>query len=712
LVVIACGPAPGPPRARKAVVDLVERFASAEGGSETVALDLADRRVRVRLDRGWSDPETLPDGTPVVVATGRLAGVQIDLHRPVDRTLVVRCGRLGDDMAARPTRIAVLLNRRRVGVLAIGTGLADYRLRLPEAFQQPGRNELTFSGPARRRVGGSGIAYQAIRLEGPPRLAGPRLDGDAIVFGAGDTLRFVVRVPPAGALSLGVDPPGTGLVVTVEPEDGAGDTVGLATGEGGTQLADLAPWDGQVVRLAVAAPGASGPVRAVAPRLLGADPSPPVVARSEPTRFNVLVVLIDTLRADHLGAYGYDRPTSPHIDALARDGVLFEEALAQASWTRPATASIMTGVDPPVHGAVGLRYGFRPDVPTLAEALHAAGYATAAFVTNVNVAGRFGFARGFDRYEYLPEDENSPTLHVSAEVLVARARAWLDGQDPARPFFLYLHATDPHAPYAPPDALARTWVPGGTCGPEARRLLEAGKRDPTAIGPEQRAVLIGCYDAEIAYTDAQVGVLIDDLARRHLLDRTVVVVVADHGEEFLDHQGFEHGRTLFEEQLRIPLVIRFPDASRRGRRVAARARQIDVLPTVLDSLGLPIPAEVRGRSLLGAIDANEPAGAVDSYAQTRLGARDLESLTTERWKVVQGHRQRDLSAQAFDLARDPEERIDRLRERPLLGTYARESLAAWLADLPRSSDPAAVPAAPPEADAETLRRLRALGYVE
>jgi arylsulfatase len=662
--------------------------------------------------RGWSEPERLATGDAVVVATERLASVDVDLRRAVDRDLVVRCGRLGDDTTARPTRIAVLFNRRRVGVLPVGTGLGTYRLRVPARMQQPGRNRLTFSGPARRRGRASGLAYHSIRLEGPPQVSGPQIEGSTIAFGGSDVLSFVLRVPAAGALTLALDPPHTNLVVAVEPERGASQAVSIATDATGTSVGDLEQWRGEIVRMTLAAPGTPGVVRVKTPRIVGAADDTGAPPRRPSGRANVLLYLIDTLRADHLGCYGYDRPTSPRIDALAADGVLFADALAQASWTRPATASIMTGVDPPVHGAVGIRYGFRPDVPTLAEQLHTQGYATAAFVTNVNVAGRWGFARGFDRYEYLPEDENGPTLHVRSDALGARVRAWLDTAKPTRPFFLYVHASDPHAPYAPPDELARVWAPGGTCGVEVRRLLEAAKRDPDAVTPEQLRLLTACYDAEIAFNDAQFGVLVDDLRHRGLLDETLIVVIADHGEEFSEHRGFEHGRTLFDEQLRIPLVMRFPDSDHRGIRVAARARQIDVLPTVLDYLGMTIPAEVRGRSLLPAIETQEPPAVVDSYAQTQLGGRDLESLTTRQWKVIQGGRGRGEGLQAFDLVRDAGEHTDRARDQPLLATYARESLAAWLADLPHAADAGGELAAPPEADPATLERLRALGYVE
>jgi len=361
---------------------------------------------------------------------------------------------------------------------------------------------------------------------------------------------------------------------------------------------------------------------------------------------------------------------------------------------------------------MSIRDGLRPEVPTFAGALSAAGYATAAFVTNVNVAGRWGFANGFDTYEYLPEDENSDTVHVRSDVLTQRAAEWLEHADRNRPFFLYLHATDPHAPYNPPEDVARVWAPDGRCGAGAKDTLARIKRDPEATTPEDLARLRACYDGEIAFTDRSLGRLLDELRRLGRLDDTLVIVTADHGEEFFEHRGFEHGRTLYGELLHVPLVMRFPNGSLRGRRLTTRARQIDVMPTVLEYVGVPIPAEVRGRSLLADIPRPAAAPQVESYAHTRLGGRDLQAITTGQWKVIEGEPGRGLPLQAYDLTSDAGESRNVARQNPLLTDYAREALSTWLADLPLGTDPSIGPSEPAQADPEMLERLRALGYVE
>src|SRR5581483_2923988 len=197
------------------------------------------------------------------------------------------------------------------------------------------------------------------------------------------------------------------------------------------------------------------------PRITGRTTAAPLtVAPAATPGVNVILYVADTLRRDRLGCYGYGKPTSPRIDAFTRGAVVFDDAFAQASWTRPATASLLTGRYPAEHGARSLMSAIRPDVPTLASVLRAAGYDTAAFVTNLNVAGRFGFARDFGEFSYLEERDDSEGVYASAAELDAVALPWVEAHR-ERPFFLYLHASDVHAPYRPPADLARRFVPAG-----------------------------------------------------------------------------------------------------------------------------------------------------------------------------------------------------------------------------------------------------------
>jgi arylsulfatase A-like enzyme len=411
-----------------------------------------------------------------------------------------------------------------------------------------------------------------------------------------------------------------------------------------------------------------------------------------------------------MSLYGYARPTTPRLDGFAAAAAVFEGAVAQSSWTRPSTAAIHTGRNPPGHGALTLRDSIRPHVPTLAELLRAAGYRTGAIVTNVNVAGQWGFGRGFDSYRYLPEDEHSSHVHVRADAVTDSALEWLAAGDRSQPFLLYLHVTDPHAPYDPPPPYAARFgareghAPDPPPGELLAALKRAGRR-PTAA---ELGALVDRYDGEIAFVDAQFGRLLDELARLGVADRTLVVVTADHGEEFGEHGGLEHGRTLYQDQLHVPLMIRVPGRGG-GQRIGARARQVDILPSVAAAVGVRAPADIEGRSLLPLLGGEAPGVPVEAMAQTSLGRRQLAALLVGDWKVIESKEIGKSATEVYSLSQDPSERSDRAEERPVLIGYVRQALAqAEAAPLVAGARP--VPS--PHVDPAVLERLRALGYSE
>jgi arylsulfatase A-like enzyme len=325
----------------------------------------------------------------------------------------------------------------------------------------------------------------------------------------------------------------------------------------------------------------------------------------------------------------------------------------------------------------------------------------------VNVAPQWGFQRGFETYRYLAEDENSPTVHVGSDVLNAHALEWLTA-DRQRPFFLYLHATDPHSPYRPPPPWAERLADGVALAPEQLDavLLNFRQHDIGPTADEVRA-LTAAYDGEVAFTDENLGHLLSELRRLGLYDRTLILVIADHGEEFADHGGLEHGRTLYEEMLHVPLIVRAPGAPA-GIRVAGKVQQIDVLPTVLDYLSIPGPADLPGRSLLPGI-AGAQLDPVDAFAETALGRRQvLDAIIAGDWKVIRRRTTSAETVEAYDLGADPGERGDRGLQRPVLLGYARQALAAWAGAAATETTPAIE--SPP--DPALMERLRALGYAD
>jgi arylsulfatase A-like enzyme len=289
---------------------------------------------------------------------------------------------------------------------------------------------------------------------------------------------------------------------------------------------------------------------------------------SEPRPPNIVVYVVDTLRADHLGLYGYERDTSPRLEAFARDAVVYDEAYAPSSWTRPSTASLLTGLYPQGHGAIKRADAIAPNAPMMGELLQAAGYETAAFSTNVNVLPIWGFERGFDHFY----DVDAETWRARSQQVNEVVFQHLD-EHSNEPFFLYVHTRDPHVPYRPPPPFDAFWP----------------------AGPDDNVV--NRYDGEIRANDHFFGELLDHLKARGLYDDSLILFTSDHGEEMLDRGEVGHGYSLFQEVVGIPFVVKYPGNRDGGTRRSGPAALIDVLPTVLGVAGIAPPAETDGVDL-------------------------------------------------------------------------------------------------------------------
>ncbi|HUG53349.1 MAG TPA: sulfatase, partial [Vicinamibacteria bacterium] len=300
----------------------------------------------------------------------------------------------------------------------------------------------------------------------------------------------------------------------------------------------------------------------------------------------VLLVSLDTVRRDHVGAYGYARPTTPRLDALAREGVLFEDAVSVSSWTLPSHVSMLTGVDPGRHGGVDMRHGFNRAVPTLPGLLRSAGFATRAVTSHLYVSEVYGLDEGFDHLDFRQDRK--------ATEVADRGIALLD-RFGDRPFFVFLHLYDPHWHYDPP-AWARDIFESSYAGGLTGVWQDFSKHDRASLSAADLAHLLALYDGEIRYADTELGRVLDHLQGRGLDRSTLVVVTSDHGEEFLDHGSWEHQKTLYEEVARVPLVMRAPGTA--PRREGSQVSLLDIPSTVMAWLGLPPPAASIGRSLL------------------------------------------------------------------------------------------------------------------
>ncbi len=474
---------------------------------------------------------------------------------------------------------------------------------------------------------------------------------------------------------------------------------------------DLSPWAGQRVSLElITETGEDGEHDAGAwahPRILEAGETPRRAAGDGP---NVLLIVIDTLRADALGCYGAPGNPTPRLDALAAQGVFFSQSRSVSSFTWPATGSILTGLYPHAHGVVGRKRAFLADhLETLAELFTADGYSTGAFVANPIVGSATNFHQGFESFANLPQ--------ARARALNERVMLWTENQQGAA-VMAYVHYFDPHDPYLPPaefrPELEIDAVSTALDDVSIRHLTALKGDDVDASWDAEKVDLFGrsvrldelLYEAEVRYTDAAIGELIDAWQAAGLLDDALVVVTADHGEEFYEHGRPYHGTHLWEESIRVPLwVTGFGKSAFPGRRVDTPTSVVDILPTLLEALGLEAPPyDLPGRSLLDSF-STEP-----SFAHTASGlelgfegALDRLCATLPPWKLIWTPGAE--LAQLYKLDEDPREAVDVAAQHPDVVARLKGAIDAWLE--------ASIRAAPEHDGAvgqEMQSWLEALGY--
>lgn len=432
---------------------------------------------------------------------------------------------------------------------------------------------------------------------------------------------------------------------------------------------------------------------------------------SRTSRPNLLLITLDTTRADRLGCYGYERDTTPTLDALAERSQLFETAIAASSWTLPAHASLFTGKLPTSHGAqydpLGpLRLtsaisgpsswdeyrarGLAEDERTLASLLNAAGYQTGAVVGGPWMRRVFGLDRGFDYYD----DDQIGTLNGRlASQVTESALGWLASvsRETKDPFFLFLNYYDPHAPYRAPE-------------PFRQKFLSAPLPDgPSERGEEQELspqTLSELYDGEIAYMDSEIARLLDGCEELGVADGTIVAVTADHGELFGEHGRLGHGTSLYQEEIRVPLLIKPAGGKNPPKRVGTATHQIDVMPMLLTQMGIEIPISVQGTA------EPRPRPLVSEVYPLPLASVDgsWQALLARDYKLLKNGDGNDM---LFKLNEDPNERDNRIEREPMVAEQMKRYLERHLQALPEPGD-----AGPPRAlDAETEEALRSLGYI-
>ncbi len=423
---------------------------------------------------------------------------------------------------------------------------------------------------------------------------------------------------------------------------------------------------------------------------------------------NVVVIVVDTLRADHMSAYGYQRPTTPNLDSLADQLIVFERTRSQAACTFPSVNSLLTSRYPAPFIRQGKgEMGIPPEIPSLADLLHRRGYATAAVSASPIVRAtpskenpRGGFARGFDVFDESPLwREGAFVNHLALTHLKALTE----------PFFLYLHYMDPHDPYRPASTWTRRFATQET-GPEFIRLGDPnpiaamiyGSGPPVSATAEDIQHLVDLYDDEIGYADLQIAKLIHRIEARGLADHTILVIAADHGEEFMEHGHMKHCRVLYDSSTRVPLMLRIPGVPG-GRRIEAAVQNVDIVPTVLDYLGMaPTGARFDGRSLRQLIEGRQRPSTMFAFS----GQGKWRSADDGRYKVIMDGV--TLDEELFDLRADPQEHHDLWEAHPRQASVLDRRLRAWLQETLRGFGRQRAL----EAARTKEEQLRALGYLQ
>ncbi|MEW6367419.1 MAG: sulfatase [Acidobacteriota bacterium] len=706
-----------------------------EVAADRVRIDVGETGARGALRGEWSPDERIEGGASAASTSSRGGLISFLMLEPAESEVKLRCR--SDEVQT----LVPVLNGHRLAEVQVGTEWTNATFRVKKSFLSEGENLLFLKngtrtagimvdyiavGPqgwnfrgASGRPGGLASAPASSSSNQPLHLAPPRSRLSAYTYVPRDAgLAFEAGIQKEGSAR------GAAVRCTVTVEDDSGHARELSTRDLGLGFlkssryagaARLDEYAGRTIRVSMRSEQLHGrqlpasvywSARIVVPETgrRTAEPKQPGIATGP-----VVIYLVDALRADRLEPYGYGRPTSPRLAEFARDAVVFTHAYAQSAWTRASVASIMTGLYASSHLVEGRLDALPASVPMLPALLKEHGFAAYAFVTNGNISKSFGFAQPFDEYVQLREDASSPAVHVPSSGLFG-----VISSHPAirrgKPLFIYVHATDPHAPHLPGPG-DYSGLPG--CTPEAEAKVSArqwrGDEAPGTAG-ELLSCFHALYDREVRHSDCYFGRFLDMLKQRGLYDHALIFFTADHGESFGEHDKWGHGKTLYQPELRVPLIVRLPGAVHGGQRVGAAVRHIDILPTIADVLGYDLPPGVQGRSLLEELDGTPP-DPQPAFSELVLGPRPLAAMVFNGFKLLAEYQEDRAEYKLFDLVRDPGETRDLSVQHPITFHFMESALREWT-DRQSLRKAALEKPAPATLDRETESVLRGLGYIQ
>ncbi len=749
---------PGRPKA--VVYDLAARVPVAESWSADDVLRFGTPGAEPRLSDGFHRESGGATADPFLWSKAE-AEVAFQWPDSVPRVAVLDAAPY---RGVRAQSVQVLLNGVKVAGFALNDVRHRYRISLPVTPQKPGDNRVRFvfaatASPSdadpksldRRQLAAafytlvtaaaSDASLEDLLARDAPRpfavdvekgvpsltLLGPAVVRFALKLPPSAELRFTPQLDPAAGAAAAA----AYFRVLLETADGGGEReiwhrlVDARKNAAGEQVVRLPGQPGDIVRIGLAVAdlgrGRFAWGRFVAPRLLGSGGSDPLEpaplaavddARADGLRkslagSNVLLIILDAGRAQQFGSYGYSRATTPEIDRIAGEGVVFERVYTPAVYTLGAMSSLWTSQYPDRHHSeVSFNAKLPQDRLTLAELLSAQGIHTGGFVANA-VAGRlFGFERGFSDF-----DEVFTRLGSSGGVFRQAVPPWLKANRDRR-FFAYVHFREPHFPYDPEPPFDTRFGPDGPIPKAARRderFFKDASQGRRPFSLAQREHLVRLYDGSLAFADQEIGALRAALEAEGLWQKTVVIVAADHGEELFEHGWIGHNVHVYEPSVHVPLIVRFPKgAGRAGVRIPALGDLLDVAPTIADVFGVlgrgGSDREFQGRSLLPVIAGAPGKPAVLSRT---VWDRPRYALRDERWKYFYDTRTGEESL--YELQADPGETRDLATAEPLRTAYYRQALHHWTLKLARRGG-----ASSPEAQmtCEQCENLKALGYIQ
>jgi len=715
-------------------IDLVEHFPEARQSTETDFIDFQDAMFDDYLGAGWFLPRGESGARKPAWGVGTHSVVMFFRLKPQNITLSFQC-RPFSLPDGRRQGVSFLVNGPFVGEVDLNNGMQEVEVGVPAEILRSGENILTmkyassqrrsepFSKPSTDRA----VEWRWMRISPSVKRGGESAAVDRVqrelFIPSGTRIDFYLGPMNRAEFSCDtIEPTGDfkgRLIVAAQGGETPETVVGTFETRRTGARTTISGNNTTSIRISLAAVGRcsqqgpahcgillAGPLVSTIDVQEGTRKKSAVVRELEPrtsSPLNIVIYLIDALRADHLGCYGYDRPVSPRIDGFSESGVLFEKAQAQTSWTRASVASIFTGLMPQVHGANDDDDALSESVTTIAEYLQTAGYQTAGFSANGNAGPNVGFAQGFDIFRHIGA--------ARSEELGVEYSKWLNDLKDDQPFFLWVHAVDPHVPYMPPNVFRDRFAPGVTdreLGSVAR--IASLSRHPDRLSKRVISNLKDLYDAEIAANDRSFGALLDVLKNRGLEDNTVVILLSDHGEEFYDHGGWTHGKTLYGEVLNIPLIIRFPGGPW-GERIDRVVQHVDILPTILDFVGIDVPTGIQGHCLTDLLtEEGRQNWPNQSFSYLDLRGRVGSTVFDGRWKMIHFQdRGRGSLPKLFFIPTDHNETTDLFPRRPDTGA----TMLAWDArHTCRLPDPVTAPIVDTTAKREMREALKALGYIE